>query len=99
MRFRLPPPLARETGYRAVSTHLNHCTRGLACGVVAATLAAVLPCHAQVRVEATPFMGAYLPGAALVIDTVGESGIDTRYVSGATVRQTSALMVGKTGRC
>ena len=39
-------------------------------------------------------MGAYLPGAALVIDTVGESGIDTRYVSGATVRQTSALIGG-----
>jgi hypothetical protein len=57
-------------------------------------LVAALPCLAQVRVEATPFVGTYVPGLALVLDSVSECGIDTCYVSGATVRQTTALIGG-----
>jgi hypothetical protein len=94
MRFPLLSRLAGEPEDRVVPTRLNHHVSGIALAGVAAALAAALPCPAQVRVEATPFVGAYLPGAALVIDTVMASYIDTYSVSGATVRQTSALIGG-----
>src|SRR3989442_13626228 len=73
---------------------LKHRTTVLAFAVASATLVAAPPCPAQMRVEVTPFVGAYLPGAGLSSDTVREGGIDTYYLSGATVRQTSALIGG-----
>jgi hypothetical protein len=45
--------------------------------------------------EVTPFVGTYLPGGALVIDTVFElTGTDTYYISGAAVRHQRALGAG-----
>ena len=77
-----------------VRATLRHRNTVLAFAAVAASLAAAPPCAAQMRVEVTPFVGAYLPRAGLASDTVRESGIDTYDLNGATVRQTSALIGG-----
>ena len=59
------------------------------------TFAAVHPCAAQVRVEVTPFVGVYFPGAHLVdMERAGDFGDDTYTLSGANVRQARALNGG-----
>jgi hypothetical protein len=62
--------------------------------VSAATLAVVPPCSAQHAIEITPFVGAYLPGAARATASYGCFSIDTACLDSTAVGQHNAVMGG-----
>jgi hypothetical protein len=97
MRFPFLSLVAGATEDRLAPAGLSHRARAVACGVVVAIFAAAAPCSAQVRVEFTPFGGAYVPRTDVVSvggQTCPNSFIGGWWCGGATVRQRNAPILG-----
>jgi hypothetical protein len=75
---------------------LLHCSAAIRtfAAASAATLAVVPPCSAQHAIEITPFVGAYLPGAARATASYGCFSVDTSCLDSTTVGQHNAAMGG-----
>jgi hypothetical protein len=87
MRFPLLSLFAGDAEDRIASTRLNHRANTVA-SLVVATFVTTAPCSAQVKVEFTPFAGAYVPTAALFPPGTVPHGASAR------LRQETGLALG-----